>query len=281
MDRLSESHRDLLRSLVKAVRDKLISEEFGIVWSDTGGIVIGSKSSVDIQGITSLALDLLDDEGLIFQRINYENQGSGAGSRTRSVQRERSRDCYITPAGFRAVDSNFNPTPDILVARPPVEITESLARFRQDFPDPNSLAFVMMQFGSTSAHAGILEGIRSAFEPHGMIALRADDKEYHEDLYFNILTYIYGVRFGIAVFERIQEDNFNPNVSLEVGYMLGLRKSVCFLKDKTLRTLHTDLVGKLYRTFDPLAPSATIPPELFAWMDQKGFIARSRTHDTL
>ena len=69
-------------------------------------------------------------------------------------------------------------------------------------------------------------------------------------------------------------DAFNPNVSLEVGYMLGLGKSVCFLKDRTLKTLHTDLVGKLYRSFDPQDAANSIPPELFAWMDQKGFIVR-------
>jgi hypothetical protein len=163
---------------------------------------------------------------------------------------------------------------DLAVHRPPIEITESLARFRGDFPDHSRLAFIMMQFGTSSAHRKILAGIRSALDPHGLVGLRADDKQYHDDLYFNILTYIYGVRFGIAVFERIEADAFNPNVSLEVGYMLALGKSVCFLKDRTLRTLHTDLVGKLYRSFDPQNPEETIPPELFAWMDQKGFIVR-------
>jgi len=32
--------------------------------------------------------------------------------------------------------------------------------------------------------------------------------------------------------------------------------------------------GKLYRSFDPHDPGNSIPPELFAWMDQKGFIIR-------
>lgn len=184
------------------------------------------------------------------------------------------RTCFITPAGFRAVDSDFAPVVDVAVHRPPIEITESPTRFRSDFPDNTRIAFIMMQFGSSSAHDRILGGIRSALDPHGMVALRADDKQYHDDLYFNILTYVHGCRFGIAVFERIEEDSFNPNVSLEVGYMMGLGKSVCFLKDKTLRTVHTDLVGKLYRSFDPQNPEGTIPAVLLAWMDEKGFIVR-------
>jgi hypothetical protein len=276
MERLSEKHRELLRSLVKAVRDGDIDEEFTVIWAMQGGMISGKGGFVQIPAMSSLGLDLLADEGFLYQRVSYESRGSEFGGSVRHTQTESHRECYITPDGYRAVDSDFNPTPDVIVARPPVEITESLARFRQDFPDPNRLAFVMMQFGSTTAHSKILTGIRNALEPHGMTALRADDKEYHDDLYFNILTYIYGARFGIAVFERIQEENFNPNVSLEVGYMLGLRKSVCFLKDKTLRTLHTDLVGKLYRAFDPLDPESSIPNELFTWMDQKGFILRAK-----
>ena len=107
-----------------------------------------------------------------------------------------------------------------------------------------------------------------------MSALRSDDKQYHDDLFFNVLTYIYGTRFGIAVFERIAAEIFNPNVSLEVGYMLGLGKGVCLLKDSTLPKLHTDLGGKIYRPFDPQNPEATIRDKLLAWMDEKGFIAR-------
>ena len=52
--------------------------------------------------------------------------------------------------------------------------------------------------------------------------------------------------------------------------MLVLKKHLCLLKDKTLTTLHADLVGKLYRVFDPLDPVATIPKELSEWLKDKG-----------
>ena len=63
------------------------------------------------------------------------------------------------------------------------------------------------------------KAIQSTLGTFGIAALRADDKEYHDDLLPNVLTYIYGCRFGIAVFERLEAEDFNPNVSLEVGYM--------------------------------------------------------------
>jgi hypothetical protein len=154
----------------------------------------------------------------------------------------------------------------------PVAIQESLQKFRSDFPDPRKVCFIMMKFGTTTAHADIEAGIKAVLSKYGFIGLLARDKEYHEDLYPNIQTYMHGCGFGIAVFERIESDDFNPNVSLEVGYLMGLKKMVLLLKDKTLQTLHTDLVGKLYRSFDPLHPDKTIGSEVERWLEDKGFI---------
>jgi hypothetical protein len=156
---------------------------------------------------------------------------------------------------------------------PPVEIHESLRLFKADHPDPRKVAFIMMRFGNTKAHTDIVTGIQNALNTHGITAVRADDKQYHDDLFPNVLTYVYGCAFGIAIFERIETEEFNPNVALEVGYMFALKKSVCLLKDKTLKTLQADLVGKLYRVFDPLDPIKTIPGELSRWLQDKRIIS--------
>jgi hypothetical protein len=280
MERLSERHKQALRFLVKGIREGSIPEEFNVFWNAPPVIVTDGVNSIPAPLLSELTLDLLADEGLMFSRSNVEERdGSfdtafGLGRSDIRYRAERYRECYITPDGFRAVDSDFAPITDISVRNAPVAISDSLGSFRKDFPDNTRTAFVMMQFGVSSAHHGILEGIQRALSPHNMVALRADSKGYHSDLFYNILTYIYGCRFGIAVFDRIERDSINPNVSLEVGYMLGLGKSVCFLKDRTLTTLQTDLVGKLYRTFDPHDPQSTIPRELLAWLGDNGFIVR-------
>jgi len=151
----------------------------------------------------------------------------------------------------------------------PSEIQDSIVRFQKDYPDPAKAAFIMMKFSRTKAHEEIVRVIRETLSPFNIHGIRADDKEYHDDLFPNILTHIYGCGFGIAVFERIEADEFNPNVSLEVGYMFALKKPVCLLKDQTLKTLHTDLVGKLYKSFDPQDISTTIPKELHRWLSDK------------
>jgi hypothetical protein len=164
----------------------------------------------------------------------------------------------------------FYINPEVLDMRPlhtvPVEIQQSLRDFQADYPDPRKVAFIMMKFGRTPAHNNIIQGIRDALKPHGITGVRADDKDYHTDLTWNVMTYLHGCGFGIAVFERIERDDFNPNVSLEVGYIMALGKKVCLLKDQTLMALQSDLVGKLYKAFDPQDPVTSIPPILTKWM---------------
>jgi hypothetical protein len=154
----------------------------------------------------------------------------------------------------------------------PPEIEQSLKRFLNDHPHIKRNAFIMMKFGKTQAHERILSSIRITLEKYGISGLRSDDREYHDDLFGNVLTYLHGCSFGISVFERLEANEFNPNVSLEVGYMRALRKSVCLLKDRTLTTLHTDLAGKLYKEFDPQDPENTIPIELEKWLRDKDII---------
>jgi hypothetical protein len=152
------------------------------------------------------------------------------------------------------------------------ELGKFIEAFREDYPTKQKTAFIIMQFGRTKVHSTLVTVIKDTLKNHNIIGLRADDKEYSDDLFSNIRTYMHCADFAISIFERVTEDNFNPNVSLEVGYMMGLGKSVCLLKDQTLKNLHTDLVGKLYKPFDPLDVEKTLPTQLEKWLADKGFI---------
>jgi len=156
----------------------------------------------------------------------------------------------------------------------PEHIQPFVNKMRNDFPIGKKLCFIVMKFEKTNFHDQIVSAIKNALIPYNIIALRADDKQYSDDLSLNVLSYIYFCDFAVAVFERLTADDFNPNVSYEVGYLSGLGKEVCFLKDKTLRYLHTDLVGKLYKDFDPQNPDNTIPPNLMKWLQDKGIMPK-------
>src|SRR6266404_7407232 len=232
MEYLTERHKQCLKELLKLVRDGSIPEEFHIIYDMEGPLIVSSDQKfLRMEGLSRLGLEALTRAGYLFSLPTYERSSSEFGGRTTERESEDSRACYITPDGIRAADSNFSPFEDLTIRRAPVEITQSLGKFRADFPDPSRLAFIIMQFGKSVAHESILRAVRGALDPHGFVALRADDKQYHDDLFFNMLTYVYGCRFAIAIFERIEDEHFNPNVSLEVGYMFGLGKPVCYLKD--------------------------------------------------
>lgn len=158
------------------------------------------------------------------------------------------------------------------VSGSPEELLPSLSKFRKSYPNPTKNAFIIMRLSKTRAHTAILRTIKSTLSKYSLHGLRSDDKEYSDDLLTNIRTYMHGCGFGIAVFERLLEEEFNPNISLEVGYMTALGKPVLLLKDKTLRHLHTDIVGKLYRDFDPQDPKGTIPRQIESWLRDKGLI---------
>lgn len=150
------------------------------------------------------------------------------------------------------------------------EIALDLKKFRADYPIGNKTAFIIMQFGNTKPHPAIVTCIKNTLKKHGITALRADDKKYKEDLFPNIKTYMHACDLGVAVYDRITEDDFNPNVSLEVGYMLGMGKNVLLLKEKTLKSLQTDLTGKLYKPFDTTDIDNTMPHHFEKWMSDRG-----------
>jgi hypothetical protein len=153
----------------------------------------------------------------------------------------------------------------------PPDIALCLQNFRTDHREPGKCAFVMMRFDATEPHKKILKAIQSWCQKQGIVGLRADDKRYSDDLWPNVRTYMHGCGFGIAVFERLTTEEFNPNVSLEVGYMLALGKPVCLLKDDTLKTLPSDLIGRLYEPFKVHKPN-TIVPKLDKWIKDKAAV---------
>jgi hypothetical protein len=250
----------------KSIRDKdVLRDRFlSAVYDATGG------SSVTMTEVTLIAEELALDLDEAHEIVGFL---AGAGL----LKRESYNLIRITHLGVRSVESQQRASERGEMERDspaiPPEISHSLMRFREDYPDHTRTAFLMMRFGQTRAHRDITTAIRDVLSAHGICGLRADDKTYHDELFSNVRTYLHGCTFGIAVFERVDRDDFNPNVSLEVGYLFGLGRDVCLLKDRTLQTLHTDLTGRLYAEFDPQEPADTIPNPLTKWLADKRYLA--------
>jgi CheY-like chemotaxis protein len=151
------------------------------------------------------------------------------------------------------------------IPRPPVEISESLGEFKVVFSGQRT-AFIMMSFERSPTHDAISDAIKKSLSRFQIRAMRANDRQFHENLYDNIRTYMYGCDFGVAVIERISHQSINANISFEIGYMKGLKKPVCIMKDKTFTTIQADLLGTLYQEFDTYAVDVSVDKALNDWV---------------
>lgn len=146
-------------------------------------------------------------------------------------------------------------------------LEEYLRRFLDDHPHPDRNVFVMMRFNDTDQMRQVYQTTKSTLASRGMHAVRADDRDYTGELWSNIEVYLTGCHYGIAVFEDIDQRDYNPNVSLELGYMMGRGKRTLLLKEKRLPGLPSDVVHRLYKEFDIFDVATSVEREVGRWID--------------
>ena len=134
----------------------------------------------------------------------------------------------------------------------PESFRKAAYRFFQQNNDPSlKYAFVMTSF--TDAYKDTISQSLSALEEEYYVKPILANHPYgetNEELFTNIKGMMHSCDFGIGVFFLEPKTNsINPNLSLEVGYMLGLDKQICYLKDKNLPKLNTDLAAMIYTEY--------------------------------
>jgi hypothetical protein len=145
-----------------------------------------------------------------------------------------------------------------------------LQQFHQDHPEFEKNVFLIMRFQDQPPFENILRAIQDTCGKLNLKVLRADNKEYTDDLWDNVMTYMYGCKSAIAVFDQINYREFNPNVAMEVGFLLSQCKKVLLLKDLAIPVMPTDIAGKIYRPFNTHDPRGTIPPQIEKWVSDYG-----------
>jgi len=147
---------------------------------------------------------------------------------------------------------------------------DSLEQRRVDFvaaADRN--VFVIMRYGEGNPYKALEKAVRETVERYGFTPHLARDRWFYDGLWENIEFYMRNSRYGIAVFERASPPDFNPNVAIELGYMLGMGKKCLILKDDTV-PVFSDLLGRLFETFKPASVRFTVPPAIHQWMKGLG-----------
>lgn len=70
------------------------------------------------------------------------------------------------------------------------------------------------------------------------------------------------------MFEDIDDRYFNPNVSLELGFMRALKRDLLILKERRLQKLPSDLCGDLYKEFDIFRIRPIILAQIADWLKE-------------
>jgi hypothetical protein len=157
------------------------------------------------------------------------------------------------------------------------EQTTLLNELEQTFPRN---VFVMMRYRSVAYFEEIETTLRTAFSEYNLIARFAKDAALSDDLWENVQYYMRYCRLGVAVFEEIDERDFNPNISLELGYMYALNRRCLLLKDKRMPRLPTDTCGKIYRDFDTYNLASSLAKAVSDWCNRDLRLSKSSADES-
>lgn len=268
---LTEKQKELARWLVGEHCAKRIGDAFQAYGSDRdirvgGHMTIPQSDDGNIMLMASCpsfnsdALDALSAEGML-HKLKFSR-----GARFTFTRR------IVDAVRNNFADEAASTPLSTLAHSAPPELNLSLDRLHKKYPDPAKLGFLVMRFGPGKAFSAIVAAIKATAEKHGIAIVRADEYEFHAHLWENVRTFLHGCSFGVAVYERIEQEEPNANVGLEIGYLLAMNKPVLLLKERTVKEVQADLMGKLYKEFDEHDPAGTIPAQLERWLSDYGVI---------
>lgn len=178
-----------------------------------------------------------------------------ADQTAQSLARQFLHKQIAVPAGFDHIADRFMPS------------------FLRDHPDWRRNVFLMMRFEEKPYFAEIEQTVRNTLGRYRLNGVRADDRAYSPDLWENVCTYMLGCSYGVVVFEEIDQREFNPSVALELGFMMAQNKRCLILKDKRMPAVPTDIVGKLYETFDAFQIATSVSKAIDNWARDLGTVA--------
>lgn len=148
----------------------------------------------------------------------------------------------------------------------PPHLASHMAAFMRDHPDRDRNVFVMMRFVRTQSLVTIWDVIRKVLARHGFNAIRADERDYSDELWTNVELCMTGSRFGIAVLEDIDQRDVDANVCLELGYMVATGRRCLILKERRGPLMPALLAHRLHKQFDALDIECSVVPHLERWI---------------
>jgi hypothetical protein len=149
----------------------------------------------------------------------------------------------------------------------PPAIVAPVTRFTEKYPfDLN--VFGMTRFPDDSGSDPVdhaLSAARDELEGHGLNFHLASDRAMSDDLWTNVAAHMWASRYGIAIFEDRRGRGVNYNLTIEVGGMIMTGRRCLLLKDSSIGSMPSDLVGMIYKAVDLDKPD-TVKTAVSEWV---------------
>jgi len=127
--------------------------------------------------------------------------------------------------------------------------------FLQKFGD-RKVGFLIRKFEDREDRNILVRDVKQTFRENSLKVIDAAEHTFHDELWRNIREYMDNCTFGVVIiddFSPNDENKFNPNVFLEIGYLLAIGKPILILIQNSLvKKLPTDMKPFIYETFDAL-----------------------------
>lgn len=130
--------------------------------------------------------------------------------------------------------------------------------------------FVIMRYAPGAPFTEIENSIKETLQKFGLKAVLARDVRFHHTLWNNVRFCMDHSRYAIIVFEKVLEPAYNPNIAVELGYMMGLKRPRLILKDQSTQVLPSDIISELYTEFNSYKVKETITVAIEQWLERLG-----------
>jgi len=148
----------------------------------------------------------------------------------------------------------------------PERLKNPVERFCEESDYENNV-FVMMRPRFQSVFKEIETTIRDVLNFYGLKARFSKDKNYSDESWNNTETCMHGSRYGIVVFEEIDKLEYDPDISLQLGYMCSHAKECLLLNEKNMKRLHTEIFGNIHKEFDQSRIKETVTASIEEWLE--------------
>jgi hypothetical protein len=153
----------------------------------------------------------------------------------------------------------------------PPHLIQGLRRFLEEHSFERNV-FGMTRFPENEKGKDALDPVRGAVEIareacrlHGLEFHLASDRAIDDDLWANVAAHMWACQYGLAFFEDRMKAGLNYNLTIEVGSMLMAGRRCGLLKDRSIKKMPTDLVGRIYKDVD-LGKSQSVASAVHEWL---------------